>query len=157
MFWEKKVKRSKMPNININIKRAIRIRHKLKKVNTERYRLTIHRSSKNISAQIIDDKNSKTLISASSLKEEKLNKKKADLSLLVAQELAKKVYRLLGCKGFSRIDMILKEGTGEPVVLEINTIPGLTPNSLLPKSAKAAGIPFSELLEKVIMLGLERN
>jgi len=90
MFWEKKVKRSKMPNININIKRAIRIRHKLKKVNTERYRLTIHRSSKNISAQIIDDKNSKTLISASSLKEEKLNKKKADLSLLVAQELAKK-------------------------------------------------------------------
>jgi len=90
MFWEKKVKRNKMPNINMNIKRAIRIRHKLKKVNTERYRLTIHRSSKNISAQIIDDKNSKTLISASSLKEEKLNKKKADLSLLVAQELAKK-------------------------------------------------------------------
>ena len=90
MFWEKKVKRSKMPNININIKRAIRIRHKLKKVNTGRYRLSIHRSSKNISAQIIDDKNSKTLISASSLKEEKLNKKKADLSLLVAQELAKK-------------------------------------------------------------------
>ena len=90
MFWEKKVKRNKMPNININIKRAIRIRHKLKKVNTGRYRLSIHRSSKNISAQIIDDKNSKTLISASSLKEEKLNKKKADLSLLVAQELAKK-------------------------------------------------------------------
>jgi len=79
-----------MPNINMNIKRAIRIRHKLKKVNTGRYRLSIHRSSKNISAQIIDDKNSKTLISASSLKEEKLNKKKADLSLLVAQELAKK-------------------------------------------------------------------
>jgi len=90
MFWEKKVKRNKMPNININIKRAIRIRHKLKKVNTGRYRLSIHRSSKNISAQIIDDKNSKTLISASSLKEEKSNKKKADLSLLVAQELAKK-------------------------------------------------------------------
>ena len=90
MFWEKKVKRNKMPNINMNIKRSIRIRHKLKKVNTGRYRLSIHRSSKNISAQIIDDKNSKTLISASSLKEEKSNKKKADLSLLVAQELAKK-------------------------------------------------------------------
>ena len=74
-----------------------------------------------------------------------------------AQELAKKVYRLLGCKGFSRIDMILRQGTGEPVVLEINTIPGLTPNSLLPKAAEAAGISFSQLLEKVIMFALEKE
>ena len=79
-----------MPNININIKRATRIRHKLKKVNTERFRLTIYRSAKNISAQIIDDKHNKTLVSATSLKEQKSNKKKADLSLFVAQELAKK-------------------------------------------------------------------
>ena len=78
-----------MPNIN-NTKRAKRIRSKLKKVNTERFRLTVFRSSRNISAQIIDDKNNKTLVSASSIKEKDTNKKKADLSLLVAESLAKK-------------------------------------------------------------------
>ena len=71
-------------------KRAKRIRSKLKKVNTERFRLTVFRSSRNISAQIIDDKNNKTLVSASSIKEKNTNKKKADLSLLVAESLAKK-------------------------------------------------------------------
>ena len=78
-----------MSNINYT-KRVKRIRSKLKKVNTERFRLTVFRSSRNISAQIIDDKNNKTLISASSIKEKNTNKKKADLSLLVAESLAKK-------------------------------------------------------------------
>ena len=49
-------------------KRATRIRKKLKKINTERFRLSVFRSSRNISAQIIDDKNNKTLVSASSFK-----------------------------------------------------------------------------------------
>ena len=71
-------------------KRVKRIRSKLKKVNTEKFRLTVFRSSRNISAQIIDDKNNKTLVSASSIKEKNTNKKKADLSLLVAESLAKK-------------------------------------------------------------------
>ena len=70
-------------------KRSRRIRKKLKKVNTERYRLTVFRSSRNISAQIIDDKNHKTLISASSLKESKSKKKKGDLSIYVADKLSK--------------------------------------------------------------------
>ena len=78
-----------MKNVNYK-KRAKRIRSKLKKVNTERYRLTVFRSSRNISAQIIDDDNNKTLVSASSIKEKNTNKKKADLSLLVAESLAKK-------------------------------------------------------------------
>ena len=73
-----------------NKKRCMRIRKKLKKVNKERYRLCIHRSSKNIFAQIIDDKSSKTLVSASSLKEKKENKKKMDVSVIVAGILAKK-------------------------------------------------------------------
>ena len=60
----------------IHIKRAKRIRRKLKKNNKDRYRLSIFRSSKNISAQIIDDKNNKTLISASSVKEKGSKKKK---------------------------------------------------------------------------------
>ena len=71
-------------------KRSIRIRKKLKKSNSERYRLTVFRSSRNISAQIIDDKNKKTLVSASSIKEDRSNKKKTDLSLQVADVLAKK-------------------------------------------------------------------
>ncbi len=78
-----------MTNINYN-KRVKRIRSKIKKVSKERFRLTVFRSSRNISAQIIDDKNNKTLVSASSIKEKNTNKKKADLSLLVAESLAKK-------------------------------------------------------------------
>ena len=78
-----------MTNI-LHKKRATRIRKKLKKINSERFRLTVFRSSRNISAQIIDDKNGKTLVSASSINEKKTNKKKADLSILVAGILAKK-------------------------------------------------------------------
>ena len=78
-----------MTNIKYN-KRIQRIRSKLKKVNSERFRLTVFRSSRNISAQIIDDKNNRTLISASSSKKTNSNKKKTDLSLLVAEMLNKK-------------------------------------------------------------------
>ena len=77
-------------NKSIYKKRAQRIRSKLKKVTSDRYRVSIFRSSRNISAQIIDDKNNKTLIEASSLKEKSVNKKKADISLSVALDLAKK-------------------------------------------------------------------
>ena len=78
-----------MTNI-LDQKRAARIRKKLKKINSERLRLTVFRSSRNISAQIIDDKNGKTLVSASSINEKRTNKKKADLSLLVAGILVKR-------------------------------------------------------------------
>ena len=76
----------------INKKRAQRIRKKLKKVNVNRFRLSIFRSAKNISAQIIDDVNNKTLISESSLKKKTENKKtkKKDKSIDVATLLAKK-------------------------------------------------------------------
>ena len=79
-----------MNNI-VNIKRAQRVRKKLKKVNTERFRLSVFKSSKNISAQIIDDINNKTLVSASSNKKNDIKKKKkADLSVIVADILTKK-------------------------------------------------------------------
>ena len=64
-----------MPNLNHN-KRAKRIRKKLKRVNSDRLRLTVFRSSRNLSAQIIDDKNNKTIVSASSIKEKIGGKKK---------------------------------------------------------------------------------
>ena len=78
-----------MTNI-IHKKRAQRIRRKLKKINKERFRLTVYRSSKNISAQIVDDKNKKTLVSATSIGEKSSNKKKTDLSIHVAEILSKK-------------------------------------------------------------------
>ena len=71
-------------------KRAQRIRKKLKKVNKNRFRLSLHRSSRNISAQIIDDQNSRTLVSVSSIKEKTSKKKKNDVSIHVAELLAKK-------------------------------------------------------------------
>lgn len=65
------------------------------------------------------------------------------------QDLAVKVFEAVGCRGVGRVDMIIKD---KPNVLEINTIPGLTPQSLLPKEAKAAGISYPELLERIIEL-----
>lgn len=64
-------------------------------------------------------------------------------------------HRALGCEGFSRTDMFWTNRG--PVVLELNTIPGMTPNSLLPKAARAAGIPFSDLMDRLVQLGLRRG
>jgi len=72
---------------------------------------------------------------------------------LSAQALALRAHRILGCRGYSRADLIL--GPVGPVVLEVNTLPGLTMNSLLPKAAAAAGIPFGELLHRIVSLALE--
>ena len=73
-------------------RKRFRVRKKLKKVSTDRYRLSVSRSSKNISAQIIDDTKNITLVSASSVdKEIKAQKKsKSEISTIVAQLLAKK-------------------------------------------------------------------
>ena len=73
-------------------RKRYRIRKKLKKVSKDRYRLSVFRSSKNISAQIIDDLKNVTLVSASSIdKEIKGQKKnKSELSTIVAEALAKK-------------------------------------------------------------------
>lgn len=65
------------------------------------------------------------------------------------QDLAIKVYKSVGCRGFGRVDFILKDDK-TPVILEINTIPGLTQMSLLPKAAKAAGITYKQLLDIII-------
>ncbi len=70
-----------------------------------------------------------------------------------AQTYAKKAHRALCCKGYSRTDMILSDG--QIYVLETNTIPGMTPTSLLPQAAEVAGIDFSRLLDKLIEFSLE--
>ena len=61
------------------------------------------------------------------------------------QEVALEAYRLLGCRGFARVDLMLEEDGGELTVLEANIVPGLTETSLLPQAADAAGIDFDEL------------
>lgn len=58
------------------------------------------------------------------------------------------IFRKMGCRGFARLDYIIRKNI--PYLLEINMIPGLTPNSLLPKEAKAVGIDFSQLLDLII-------
>jgi len=70
-----------------------------------------------------------------------------------AQHCALTAHKALGCKGYSRTDMILK---GEEIyVLELNTIPGMTETSLFPLAARTMGISFTALLEKLIDLALE--
>jgi D-alanine-D-alanine ligase len=77
----------------------------------------------------------------------------ADEVAAVAKELAKRSHRALGCRGLSRTDMIHAERG--LVVLEVNTMPGMTVNSLLPKAARAAGMPFPDLLDRLVRLALE--
>lgn len=71
------------------------------------------------------------------------------------QSIALSAHQLLGCKDFSRVDLILSNNN-IPFVLELNSIPGLTANSLLPKAAKAAGIDFEQLCIKLIELAYEK-
>lgn len=72
-----------------------------------------------------------------------------------AQTYAKMAHRALFCEGYSRTDMILADG--EIYLLETNTIPGMTATSLLPQAAVAAGMSFTELLDRLIELGIERH
>jgi D-alanine-D-alanine ligase len=67
-----------------------------------------------------------------------------------AQRLAVEVYRLLGCHGVARVDLMLAGDTEELWVLETNVVPGLTETSLLPQAADAAGISFDELTARVL-------
>jgi D-alanine-D-alanine ligase len=73
----------------------------------------------------------------------------------VARDLAMRTYRLLGCSGFARVDLML-DAADSLTVLEANPIPGLTETSLLPQAAEAAGISFDELVGRIVELALER-
>jgi len=75
----------------------------------------------------------------------------ADLPASVTNEIQKlssRIYDLLGCRGIVRVDFIVIDG--KPYFLEINTIPGMTEESLIPKQAEAAGIPLEELYSMVL-------
>lgn len=66
------------------------------------------------------------------------------------QDVAVRAHQILGCSGYSRTDMILKNGNDTIYVLETNTLPGLTKNSLILKAAQTAGLTFAQLLDKII-------
>lgn len=70
------------------------------------------------------------------------------------QKLGLACHQALGCRAFSRVDMIYTND-GKITVLELNTIPGLTSTSLLPKAARAAGLSFEELCEQIIRYSLK--
>jgi D-alanine-D-alanine ligase len=71
------------------------------------------------------------------------------------QGLALEVFRLLGCRGFARVDLMLEQASGALYVLEVNAIPGLTETSLLPQAAEAAGIDFDGLIERIVEMALQ--
>ncbi|GGA29794.1 D-alanine--D-alanine ligase [Paenibacillus physcomitrellae] len=71
------------------------------------------------------------------------------------QTTALETYSLLQCGVYARIDMMLKDGI--PYVLEANTLPGMTKTSLMPKSAAAAGIGFTQLLDRIIELSIRER
>ncbi len=73
-----------------------------------------------------------------------------------SQRIALSAHRLLGCFGCSRVDMILDKNN-VPFVLEVNTIPGLTSTSLLPKAAKVTGIDFTQLCVKLLQLAYAKK
>jgi D-alanine-D-alanine ligase len=72
-----------------------------------------------------------------------------------AQEIALTAHRALHCRGYSRTDMIVRDG--DIYVLETNTIPGMTATSLFPQAARAAGLEFPQLLDRLIELALEKD
>jgi D-alanine-D-alanine ligase len=61
------------------------------------------------------------------------------------QEMVVKAYRVLGCRGWGRVDVMIDHATRKPYLLEINTSPGMTGHSLVPMSARAAGISYEDL------------
>ena len=78
-----------------------------------------------------------------------------DVTTKQMQTLAQKVYKSLDLQVYARIDFILSK-QGVPYCLEANTLPGMTPTSLLPQEASEAGLSYEELCEKIIQLSLEK-
>ncbi len=71
-----------------------------------------------------------------------------------AREIGAAAYRAFGCRGYARVDMFVEEARG-PMIVEINTLPGMTEMSLFPDAARAAGISFDQLVSKITELAFE--
>ena len=79
----------------------------------------------------------------------------SDADAAAMKRIALTAHECLGCRDLSRADLILtQEG---PVLLEVNTLPGMTPTSLYPDAAKAAGLPFPQLARSLVQSALSRG
>jgi D-alanine-D-alanine ligase len=72
------------------------------------------------------------------------------------QEAGRAAFRAIGGRDYARVDVMVRED-GQPIVLEVNTLPGMTETSLLPKAAAAAGLSYEELCRRMIDLALRRG
>lgn len=72
------------------------------------------------------------------------------------QEIAKHAHKALGCRDLSRVDFVVPRD-GEPVLLEVNTLPGMTPTSLYPDAARAANVSFEDLVKHLVQRALLRK
>jgi D-alanine-D-alanine ligase len=70
------------------------------------------------------------------------------------QQLTEKIYRVMNAKGFCRVDYILQDGQFK--LLEINTIPGMSPNSIIPQQVRAAGLNLSDCLDEIVKEALRK-
>ena len=73
------------------------------------------------------------------------------------RKLAIKAYRAIDCAGMARVDFLLDQDSGEFYINEVNTIPGFTQISMYPKLWEASGLPYPELIDRLIELALERR
>src|SRR5699024_6117810 len=69
----------------------------------------------------------------------------------IIQDYAVRAHQLLGCKTYSRVDFILTD-ENIPIILEVNTLPGMTPTSLFPDAAKAVGMSYEDMIEEFVKL-----
>ena len=72
------------------------------------------------------------------------------------KEISLKIHKLLGCRHYSRVDFLL-DRNNDPWFLEINTLPGMTETSLLPKSLESAGVNFNQIIEKIIEEAMDNS
>jgi D-alanine-D-alanine ligase len=84
----------------------------------------------------------------------------ADISTAMSKDvrsMAIKAYKAIDCAGMGRVDLLLDKQTHKLYLNEINTIPGFTQISMYPKLWEASGLSYSELLDRLIVLALERR
>ena len=77
-----------------------------------------------------------------------------DTEIAALEEATRKGFKALRLRGYARFDFIL-DGEGTPWCLEANTLPGMTPTSLLPQAAAAAGIGYDELCERMVVMAVK--
>jgi len=80
-----------------------------------------------------------------------------DETMTTIQELACRAFTAVDCAGMARVDFFLSRSTGEIYINEINTIPGFTSVSMYPRLWEASGIPYSDLIDRLITLAIERH